>query len=323
MPQYVEEILPHLKDRKISVIVPVYNTVRFLEPCVDSILRQTYTDLEVLLIDDGSTDGSGTLCDAFAAKDSRVKVFHQKNGGISAARNTGLRHASGGVFTFVDSDDYLSPEYYETVLSLMTKHDADIAACEYASINEGDTIPHVSPLPPVISDEPLAFMSTIRTVSVSLLMTKLFRRELFDGAIFPEDKDHEDDFMMTKVFARAGRVVYTNVPYYGYVQRTGSFSHTMIPVSYYHGYETLLERAELMEQRGLPAERDYWLKIVVWDIVTGIKEAGSDPCAHAFIPFFRQKGRLLLRNYPHVLWLLSDKGRNEFVNLIDPEGKRG
>ena len=289
--------MPQTENSTISVIVPVYNTVRFLSDCVESILNQTYTDLEVILIDDGSHDGSGAVCDAFSEKDSRVRVIHQKNGGISAARNAGLKTASGSIFAFVDSDDFLAPDFYKTVFSLMTEYDADIAMCEYATLNEGVPLPAVSAQPPAVSDEPLKFMSRVPTISVSLLMTKLFRRELFEGILFPEDKVHEDDFMITEVFFRAGRVVYTNVPYYGYIQRAGSFSHTMVPVSYQHGYESMLERAELMERHGLPKERDYWLKVVVWEISEGIKEAltGRDPGARAFLPSFRQKGRLLLR----------------------------
>ena len=310
--------MPQTENSTISVIVPVYNTVRFLSDCVESILNQTYTDLEVILIDDGSHDGSGAVCDAFSKKDSRVRVIHQKNGGISAARNAGLKTASGSIFAFVDSDDFLAPDFYKTVFSLMTEYDADIAMCEYATLNEGEPLPAVSALPPAVSDEPLKFMSRVRTISVSLLMTKLFRRELFEGILFPEDKVHEDDFMITEVFFRAGRVVYTNVPYYGYIQRNGSFSHTMVPVSYQHGYESMLERAELMERHGLPKERDYWLKVVVWEISEGIKEAltGRDPGARAFLPSFRQKGRLLLRRYPHLPGILSEKARNEFLDLV-------
>ena len=105
----------------ISVIVPVYNTKDYLVRCVDSICAQTYRNLELLLVDDGSTDGTGRLCEELAEKDSRIRVFHQENGGSSSARNLGIRNAAGGYLGFVDSDDYIEPDMYEKLLRVMTE----------------------------------------------------------------------------------------------------------------------------------------------------------------------------------------------------------
>lgn len=115
---------------KISVIVPVYNTEKYLHRCIDSILAQTFTDFELLLIDDGSKDNSGTICDEYAAKDSRVRVFHKENGGVSSARNMGLDNASGEWITFVDSDDWVHEDFIKKRIELALVDDADIAYCD-------------------------------------------------------------------------------------------------------------------------------------------------------------------------------------------------
>lgn len=116
--------------KKITVIVPVYKSEQFLRKCVDSILNQTYTNLEVILIDDGSPDGCPAVCDLIAVKDSRVHVIHQKNAGVSAARNAGLRVATGDYFTFVDSDDYIEKEMYSAMMEIAQKHDCDVVMCD-------------------------------------------------------------------------------------------------------------------------------------------------------------------------------------------------
>ena len=112
---------------KISIIVPIYNVEKYLDKCVSSILNQTFTDFELLLVDDGSPDRCGEMCDEYAKKDSRVKVIHRKNGGLSAARNSGIDAACGKYIGFIDSDDYIEENMYEHLYDVITKYDADIA----------------------------------------------------------------------------------------------------------------------------------------------------------------------------------------------------
>lgn len=121
----------------VSVIVPVFNVKPYLAECLDSIIHQTYTDLQIILIDDGSTDGSGAVCDAYAAKDARIRVVHQENRGLSAARNRGIELATGEYLNFVDSDDYLLPDCIETLLKLCIEHDADMSICTYLDLKMG------------------------------------------------------------------------------------------------------------------------------------------------------------------------------------------
>lgn len=121
----------------ISVIVPVYNVGPYLDPCVDSLLGQTYQHIEVLLIDDGSTDGSGAVCDGYAARDPRVRVIHQQNQGVSAARNAGLDAATGAYIAFVDADDYVALDYLEVLYQNLTKQGADIVCCNFTEVSDG------------------------------------------------------------------------------------------------------------------------------------------------------------------------------------------
>ena len=125
-------------NERISVIVPVYNGEKYLPICMKSLLEQTYRDLEILLVDDGSKDGSGALCDAYAAKDPRVRVIHQENQGVSGARNTGLDHATGAYVTFVDGDDYVEADYLERLHRNLVSHGVDFSCCSYTEIISGD-----------------------------------------------------------------------------------------------------------------------------------------------------------------------------------------
>ena len=121
------------QTKLLSVIIPVYNVREYLKKCLDSVINQTYTNLEIILIDDGSNDGSGDLCDAFLQKDDRIRVVHQSNQGLAVARNVGLDMANGEWIAFVDSDDWLDENMYEILINLANKYDADIASC---SVNE-------------------------------------------------------------------------------------------------------------------------------------------------------------------------------------------
>ena len=139
---------------KISVIVPVYNKINYLEQCIDSILSQTYRNLELLLIDDGSTDGSGDICDRYADKDKRVRVFHQKNGGPTAAVVTGLREAEGDYYTFIDSDDYVSKDMLQKMAKCLVGRRGEVVCCNHVLEKQKETIPVIQPLPPGVYEGP-------------------------------------------------------------------------------------------------------------------------------------------------------------------------
>ena len=189
----------------ISVIVPVYKVEGYIRRCVESILAQTYRNLEVLLIDDGSPDGSGGICDEFAAKDSRVTVIHQENGGVSSARNAGLRRASGDWIAWVDSDDWVEPDFLQYLLTNAQDSGADIVICgmfeEYRKrrlyIGPGDRL--------LDREEALEALLT-DTVVRNYLWDKLWRAELFRDLTFPEGRTFEDIALMWRLFDRADRI---------------------------------------------------------------------------------------------------------------------
>lgn len=206
----------------VSVIVPVYRTERYLDDCVASIRAQTYPDLQVILVDDGSDDGAPALCDAWAMRDSRVRVLHRPNGGLSAARNSGLEIARGAWIMFVDSDDVISPHLIGTLHRLGVDNRADIAGCDLVPFQEE---------PPQFTSRDEQFAGPAQDVLLRLIRggrnweacSKLFHRDLFDrGLRFREDTIYEDLDLIPEVYLRATRAVHTRSGLYGYRRRPGS-----------------------------------------------------------------------------------------------------
>lgn len=204
----------------ISIIVPVYNTAAYLERCVDSILKQTYTQLEIILVDDGSTDASAKMCDAYAEQDDRVKVIHKENGGLSSARNAGLREALGSYIGYVDSDDWIEPDMYKDLLGACLEHQADVAICKYASIYPECEDKVESDRVSVLTRETLLekYIGDDKDyVIYNSVWSKLFKRELVEGMLFPEGHNSEDIMYTTRSFCRADKAVYIDRCFYNYV----------------------------------------------------------------------------------------------------------
>ena len=209
---------------KISVIIPAYNVAQWLGRCLDSVLSQTYTNLEVLLIDDGSTDGTADIVDEYARKDKRITVVHQKNHGVSHAGNTGLALVTGEAVSFIDSDDTLDPSMYTLLAKIMQEHEADIAHCGYKHI-VGQEIRLVHDTKRVIiqtTQEALNCLVSGRLFGGGL-WNKLFRTELIAELGFREDlKINEDVLFNFHAFSRAKKSVFVDYALYNYVARFGS-----------------------------------------------------------------------------------------------------
>ena len=203
----------------ISVIVTVYNIREYLPKAVDSILSSTYHNLEVLLIDDGSTDGSERICDEYAKKDGRVWVVHQRNGGAYSARNTGLLEAKGDYLTFVDGDDWIEPQMYETLLAAMMEQDADLAVCRYRKIYENRRVDLSTPMAAVFEGQEL-LAKYLEEDEAWLIQTavwnKLWKRSLSDGLRFPKSL-YEDMYFTIRLLAKSKRSVYLDWAMYNYV----------------------------------------------------------------------------------------------------------
>ncbi|MBQ6973154.1 MAG: glycosyltransferase [Synergistaceae bacterium] len=203
----------------ISVIVPVYNTEKYLAQCVNSILTQTYANLELILVDDGSTDSSPAMCDDFARKDSRVRVIHKENGGAGLARNAGLDAANGELVATVDSDDCIMPEMYARLYALMSENGADMAMCGYVlddgSGNVGGNAGDCRK-PEVITGEESLYRLVMPGWSVEYiyLWNKLYRSELFRGVRFPPGNRHDDTARMHRLSGSCGKIVITQEKLY-------------------------------------------------------------------------------------------------------------
>lgn len=234
----------------ISVIVPVYKVEEYLDRCVQSIVDQTYRNLEIILVDDGSPDNCGAMCDAWAEKDSRIKVIHKENGGLSDARNVGMAIATGEYTSFVDGDDYIAPEMYQLLFEGMLKDGSDIAACGVEMVFEDGTPSRMLTKEGNCVLDTQAAMEAV--VNESWLKQpvwyKLYRTELVRDILFPVGKYHEDVFWSYQAIARARKVSVFDTPCYFYVQRSGSIMGEGYSLKRLDGIEAKLQRLEFLEK---------------------------------------------------------------------------
>lgn len=215
----------------ISVIVPVYNVREYVGKCLESICKQTYKNLEIIVVDDGSTDGSGVICDEYAAKDSRISIIHQANGGLSAARNAALDVAKGEFVGFVDSDDWIEPEMYECLFKTLFDNNVSISACSYFKDKDGHSEPYASggEVYTRYGKDAMWELFYNRTYKI-FAWNKLYRRNLFEEIRFPVGMYGEDVAVIYRLLAKSGGVSYLKKPLYHYVCRKESITRQ----SYYN-----------------------------------------------------------------------------------------
>ena len=210
----------------ISVIVPVYKVESYLPRCVDSILSQSMTDFELILVDDGSPDHCGELCDEYAKKDSRVHVIHQVNGGLSAARNAGLDwvfiNSDSKWLSFVDSDDWVQPNYLEALYEAAKREKVDISICGFVK-TLGDAIPKSDVI--TESKQPTEQFYIEKTINATIVCGKLYKKECFQNIRFPVGKIHEDEFVTYKILFHYEYVAVIDQPLYVYFQNSDGIMH--------------------------------------------------------------------------------------------------
>lgn len=215
------------RETMLSVIVPVYNVEAYLPRCVDSILAQSYSNLEVILVDDGAKDASGAICDAYAVKDPRVKVIHKANGGLSSARNAGLEIASGEYIAFVDSDDWIEPDAYSHLLEVMKKYEVRLVCGGRYDVDGGTGEKTVGLCPSkeeTVSGEELAGRIFLWDGCDSSACDKLYHRSVLENFRYPEGKVCEDVPVTYKIVLAAGQAAMSDRPFYNYYHRPGSIS---------------------------------------------------------------------------------------------------
>ncbi|MEQ6389256.1 glycosyltransferase family 2 protein [Bacillaceae bacterium S4-13-58] len=208
-------------NKKISIIVPVYNVEDYLTECIESILKQTYSNIEILLINDGSTDGSPSICDKYASLDNRVKVYHKENAGVSSARNFGLRNASGDYVGFIDSDDWISPKMYETMINCLEFEEAEM--CIFTKYIRGKTELSISNIKTLNLNKQEAMMSILNYNFPTSLWTSLYKRSCLDGLYLNEEIHHLEDFeYQFRVLSSINKVAICHEAFYNYRLRSGS-----------------------------------------------------------------------------------------------------
>lgn len=246
-----------MREDLISIIVPVYNVEKYLEECVDSIINQTYKNLEIILVDDGSTDNSGKICDEYKEKDNRIVVIHKKNGGLSSARNEGMKYAKGAYLQFVDSDDYMDNDMVEMLYNMIITESADISMCSHYILKNGNIYSDATNGKYVFSnEEALEELLLDRTIRF-YAWNKLFRKELFEDVCYPEGRLFEDILAMPEVFAKAKKIAFEDVPKYYYRQREGSILHKQTIKLGIDYIEAVLDMEEYL--RKLPYKLDKYI----------------------------------------------------------------
>lgn len=214
-------------SNKVSVIIPVYKVEPYLNKCVDSVINQTYRNTEIILVDDGSPDRCGEICDDYAAKDCRIKVIHKQNGGLSDARNEGLKIATGEFISLLDSDDYWRPTYLEKSYRYLQDHNVDLVVFPLCSFSEDGAILkelNSGRVQKFTTEEALKMMFTNRFPWCA--QGKLYKRELFDGIMYPVGLLMEDKATTYKIFERCNRILFVECADYMYLIRQGSIMHS-------------------------------------------------------------------------------------------------
>lgn len=240
----------------ISIIIPVYNVVQFINDCMNSVICQTYLNLEIILVDDGSTDGSSELCDLYAIKDKRIKVVHQKNMGLSCARNRGIELARGKYLFFLDSDDYIHPQLIRCLHDTLIKNKADIVFCAHQVVQEKekikfqpiDSVEHMV-MEFVTGQECVERFYSHEAIDMVVVWNKLYKREHFEKLRFPAGKIHEDEFVNYKLLYPLAKCVYIKEKMYYYRSRNNSIMNCNFSLNYFDKVDAYCERTEYFRER--------------------------------------------------------------------------
>ena len=238
----------------ISIVVPIYNVEKYLDKCIKSIINQSYKKLEIILVDDGSKDNCGKMCEEYRKIDKRIKVIHKKNGGLSSARNAGIKIATGKYIGFIDSDDWIEKDMFKEMIKLAKENNSDIVQCDFIRCNEENLVIDNTnkKIVNIYSNIEAIWNQYKKGIDVSSIVTwnKLYKKSLFNDIEFPEGKINEDEFTIYKLFYYANKVVYTNKIFYYYRQNPNSIMNTSFSkknLDYLDAYE---EKADFIKGIG-------------------------------------------------------------------------
>ena len=278
----------------ISVIVPVYKVEAYLPACVDSILMQTFTDFELILVDDGSPDTCGVMCDDYARTDARIRVIHKENAGVSAARNTGLAAAAGEYIAFVDSDDIVSVDYLYCMIQAAEKTDADLVSARIATFTAEDSTASLfssAPAAPdcqIIDAREACLLLYRDAIKLPVNATaKLYRRDILSRLYFPEKRIHEDQAIVPLVVYAASKIAVLDRAIYGYRHNENGITHSVFSNIRYDDITAIDDCINFFEDKGetaivLAAKKER--KIVLAKYAILARSAGVTPPQEYQVP---------------------------------------
>lgn len=236
-------------NKTVSVIVPVYKVERYLNRAINSILKQTYSKLEIILVDDGSPDRCGEICDDYTKKDSRIRVIHKNNGGLSSARNAGLDIATGEYVVFVDSDDFIHPHMIERILSVAEKEKCDIVQCCFFRFDSGIFEERLTDQVNILSK--YEALERIDNAAYMAVWNKIYKKDIFIDIRFPEGKIHEDVGCTYKLFFASERIAVIADELYGYYVNPNSITTSKIKLNKLDLIDIYAEQIDFFSKRGL------------------------------------------------------------------------
>ena len=249
-------------DDLVSIIVPIYNVAQYLERCISSLLNQSYSKIEIILVDDGSTDSCPDICENFKSIDTRINVIHKKNGGLSDARNVGIKHANGEWYVFVDSDDCVAPNFVEVLYNLVSEYECEIAGCSFSRFSE--KIPET----PIFDSEKISIYSGLEMLNriyssnhqtyleSTVAWNKIYSKNLFDNTEYPKGKIHEDEATTYKLYYLSEKVAWIDCGLYYYFQNQSGIMGTKFSVKRLDYLDALYERYLFFKEHDLPLLAD-------------------------------------------------------------------
>lgn len=252
----------------VSIIVPIYNVEKYIDRCIKSILAQTYDKLEIILVDDGSPDRCAEICDEYSEKDSRIIVIHKENGGLSSARNMGLKIAKGDYISFVDSDDYINIKMIEHMRNTAVNSASDIVICDYKNVYEDEKACNED-LKDFNADEIIEiekyeaqmayFKNNEERKRFVVVWNKLYKRELFEDIRFPIGRIHEDEAVTYRLLYNAKKIMYIRNCYYFYLERNGSIMASTFNKKRFQLFDAYIERIKFYEENN---EMELYKKVI-------------------------------------------------------------
>ena len=300
-----------MDEKLVSVIIPAYNIEDYIGRCLDSIISQTYKNLEIIVVDDGSRDYTGEILDNYAKKDRRIKVIHKENGGLSDARNKGIEIATGEYIGFVDSDDYIASDMFETLFNLAKNHHSNLAMVSFDEVNENDHI--INPKQYTNQIQTLDCVHSIKELLIddkiqNYVWNKLYHRDLFETIRFPEGKSFEDISIMIEVFEKANGIVYFDSPKYHYLKRSTSIVNA-------HSHKTVEDHVEVLTKRyqyleGKYPEIEFYNAYSFFSMMLFFYK-------NTLVFDFEDLFQKFEEQYP-LLIHLYETYKNDILNLLDP-----